>query len=276
MTIVPCASKQTDSLLAFVLPHEKMAVGFVSHIMRGNADCFLVMDGGRTYGAFSFSAGGQIFHCLPDAHSAARAELLRALTAFFRGQKNRDLFNIIGEENGTELIRQAIAAAWGKTTRHEQAYVLLEKIGATEQVDSSDCVRCVPEMIEALLPLQIAYEREEIFWEGEPYNPNVTRLAFLRALRTQQVFALVKNGRYVAKGGTNAQGKRYAQLGGVFTVPSERKKGYATELLRHVTQALHRQGKDIVLFAKKDNVAALRLYEKIGCKNVGSFEIVYY
>lgn len=276
MTIVPCASKQTDSLLAFVLPHEKMAVGFVGHFLRRDVDCFFVMDGTRICGAFSFSAGRQIFHCLPDTHSVAREEILHVLTAFFRRQKNRDLFNIIGEENGTELIRQAIAAAWGRTSRHEQTYVLLEKSGAAEQVDSSCCVRCEPEMIDALLPLQIAYEREEILWEGEPYNPNVTRLAFLHTLRTQQVFALVKDGRYVAKGGTNAQGKRYAQLGGVFTVPSERKKGYATQLMRHVAYELHRQGKDIVLFAKKDNTAALRLYEKIGCKNVGSFEIVYY
>lgn len=276
MTIVPCAPEHTDSLLSFVLPHEKTAVGFVSHMLRRDVDCFFVMDDGRTRGAFSFSAGGQILHCLPDAHSAARAELLRGLAAFFRSQKKRELFSIVGEENGTEVIRQAIAAAWGKTTRHEQAYALLEKIGAAEQVNSSDCVRCVPEMIDALLPLQIAYECEEILWAGEPCNPNVTRLAFLRALRTQQIFALVKNGRYVAKGGTNAQGKRYAQLGGVFTIPSERKKGYATALLRHVAQELHRQGKDIVLFAKKDNDAALRLYEKIGCKTIGSFEIVYY
>lgn len=276
MTIVPCSPKQTDSLLAFVLPYERMAVGFVSHILRHDSDFFLITDGGQICGAFSFSAGGHMFHCLPNAHSPARAELLRALKAFFRVQKDRNLFNVIGEEHGTEVIHQAIMAACGKSARHEQSYVLLEKSDAAESVDSACCVRCVPEMADMLLPLQIAYEREEILWEGEPCNPNVTRLAFLHALRTQQIFALVKNGRYVAKGGTNAQGMRYAQLGGVFTVSSERKKGYATELLRHVAHELYQQGKHIVLFAKKDNVAALRLYEKIGCKNIGSFEIVYF
>lgn len=275
MTVIPCSPAQTDSLLEFVLPHEKMAVGLVSHILRRDSDFFLVADDGVTHGVFSFSAGGQILHCLPSAQER-REEILRALTAFFRTQNDHTLFNIIGEKSGTELVQQAIAAALGYVARHEQSYVLLENTKTTASGASIRCVRCLPEMIDELLPLQVAYEREEVLWDGEPHNPDVTHLAFLHALRTQQIFALVVGGRIVAKGGTNALGKNCAQLGGVFTVPSEREKGHATELMRHVAHELLAQGKSVVLFAKRKNEAALRLYEKIGCTHVGAFKIAYY
>ena len=281
MKILPCTSDMSD-LLSFVLPYEKLATGFVGHILRGDSRFFLVRtDENVACDAFSFSDGGQIFHCLPDAYGERRGELLRVLTEFFRAQKQHEFFNIIGEEKGTDLIKLAVQNATGRTTRHDQNYVLLEESAAKNAVACTDfdnlaLVQCTPMMLGVLLPLQIAYEKEEVVWQDDQLNENVTRLSFLHALKTQQIFVLSKGGAYIAKAGTNALGKKYAQLGGIYTVPSERGKGYADCLVRHVITKLHEQGKRAVLFAKPENTSALRLYEKCGFKKIGRYEIAYF
>ena len=291
MTIIPCAPAEQTALLSFILPYEKLAVGFVSHILQGDSDFFLVIEDGRIYDAFSLSKGGQIFHCLPDAYSEKQGRLLTVLTDFFSPHKNIELFNIIGEEKGSELLQRAIHSATGRTTQHDQHYILLEETPPSNNPSAEKTivpqnsnsfsepltlVCCTPTMIDALLPLQIAYEKEEIQWKDSPIDPKLTRLTLLHALRTQQIFSLAKNGVLIAKGGTNAIGKKYAQLGGIYTIPSERGKGYAEKIIRHLTENLAAQRKKIVLFVKPENVPALRLYEKCGFKQIGRFEIAYY
>ena len=341
MTVLPCETGDFNistrrggfdglnhrEFLSFVLPYEKLAVGLVSHALLGDADCFVVAEDGRARDAFSLSKGGQIFHCLPDAYTENQPRLLGVLTAFFAARKDHELFNVVGEEKGTDLVKRAIQAATGRGVQHEQRYVLLEKKAAAGSGDSGTStkfggfdelnhrrlnqvedgvavatggfdrlnhrggghvrtmrdeyekltiVRCAPSMIDDLLPLQIAYEKEEVEWEGNSIDQNVTRLSFLHALRTQQIFALSKNGAYIAKGGTNAIGKNYVQLGGIYTIPSERGKGYAECLVRQIIGAVHSRGKNTALFAKPDNVPALRLYEKCGFVKIGRYEIAYY
>lgn len=335
MTILPCETGDFNTstrrggfdglnhreFLSFVLPYEKLAVGLVSRALLGDTDCFVVAEDGRARDAFSLSKGGQIFHCLPDAYTENQPRLLGVLTAFFAARKDHELFNVVGEEKGTDLVKRAIQAATGRGIQHEQRYVLLEKMiprgaasrangmgvasGAHGMADFDGAnsrgadfvganeipvtmplpsapeqklalVHCAPSMIDDLLPLQIAYEKEEVEWEGNSIDQNVTRLSFLHALRTQQIFALSKNGAYIAKGGTNAIGKNYVQLGGIYTIPSERGKGYAECLVRQIIGAVHSRGKNTALFAKPDNVPALRLYEKCGFKKIGRYEIAYY
>ena len=287
MTLISCAPDNAD-LLSLVMPYEKLAVGFVSHLLRGDSHFFLLRsDDGQACDAFSLSDGGQIFHCLPDAYGVRRKEVLELLKDFFASHRDHDYYNVIGEEKGSDLIKEALVSAAGQKVQHEEHYELLEKktdpagLPATlrtmrDEYEKLALVRCNPDMLESLLPLQIAYEKEEVLWQNESLDPHVTRLSFHHALRNQQIFALVKNGHFVAKGGTNALGKKYVQLGGIYTLPSERKKGYATEILNHISAEMQAQGKKMVLFAKTKNEPALRLYEKCGFCKIGRFEIAYF
>ncbi len=286
--ILPC-SADSSALLSFVLPYEKLCVALVSHILQGKSHFFQVQtDDAVVRDVFSFSDSGQIFHCFPDAYGQRRGELLRILTDFFRSQQEHEFFNVIGEEKGTDLIKQAVLAARRQKIQHEQKYLLLEQKSSgdkynfnrlptmRDEYEKLAILRCSPDMIDLLLPLQIAYEKEEVLWQNEPLDEHVTRLSFHRALRTQQVFALSKNGRFIAKGGTNAQGKKYVQLGGMYTLPSERGKGYGSEVLRHISAEMKAQGKKMVLFAKVENAPALHLYKKCGFAKIGRFEIAYF
>ena len=288
MQILSCKSGSPD-LLSFVLPYEKLCIGLVSHILCGDSSFFLVQEHGVSRGAFSFSKGGQIFHCLPDAYGEKRGSLFRALLDFFRSRQQHDLFNVIGEEEGTNLVTQALVSATGRKIQHEQHYALLEQKTSAfgrdrhaffptmrDEYEKLAVLRCSPDMIDSLFPLQLAYEKEEVLWQNEPADERVIHLSFHRALRTQQIFALSKNGAFITKGGTNAWGKKYVQLGGIYTLPSERGRGYASELLRYISAEMKRQEKKMVLFAKTENAPALHLYEKCGFAKIGRFEIIYF
>ena len=97
-----------------------------------------------------------------------------------------------------------------------------------------------------------------------------------KALEKQIVFALFEGDRAVAKAGTNAIGKNFAQIGGVFTDVAFRNRGFATFLTNYAAQRLSEKGKKVILFVKKKNESAKRAYAKAGFAQFGTFRIVYY
>jgi ribosomal protein S18 acetylase RimI-like enzyme len=60
-----------------------------------------------------------------------------------------------------------------------------------------------------------------------------------------------------------------AIIRGVYTQPSLRGKGYATNVCSAVTARLIEQGKEAFLYVSKDNHPALRVYRKLGFRETG-------
>jgi RimJ/RimL family protein N-acetyltransferase len=60
-----------------------------------------------------------------------------------------------------------------------------------------------------------------------------------------------------------------AVIRGVYTLPSLRGKGYATNVCSAVTARLLEQGKIVFLYVSKDNNPALSVYRKLGFKETG-------
>jgi hypothetical protein len=61
-----------------------------------------------------------------------------------------------------------------------------------------------------------------------------------------------------------------AQLMGVWTAPALRRKGYARAGMREVCGHLLRQGKTVTLFVNDFNTGAIRLYEELGFRRIGT------
>ena len=141
---------------------------------------------------------------------------------------------------------------------------------------SYEIICCSVSMADALFPLQAAYEKEEVVCQLAAYNETVCLLSLKKTLREQTVYAVVAGGALVAKGGTNARGVRYVQLGGVYTVPTERGKGYASALIRRLVADVAAQGRHVALFVKQENVAAQRLYAACGFQKYGEYESAYF
>jgi RimJ/RimL family protein N-acetyltransferase len=60
-----------------------------------------------------------------------------------------------------------------------------------------------------------------------------------------------------------------AIIRGVKTAPEERGQGYATSVCSAVVQKLHQMGREGFLYVSKDNLAAVKVYTKIGFKETG-------
>jgi predicted GNAT family acetyltransferase len=58
-------------------------------------------------------------------------------------------------------------------------------------------------------------------------------------------------------------------IGGVYTHPDYRSRGYATLATSAVTEEALKNAEAAALFVRSDNYSAIKAYEKIGYRNIG-------
>ena len=195
------------------------------------------------------------------------------------------LFSIIGMEPVVRVLESCI----GASPRDAEAYRMLVREGdpGEEIPDRMESERAVaqgalkilkakPSDLEKLWPLEKAYQLEEVLRDGSRLNERLSRRHFLETLKKQMVFYAARNGRPVAKAGTNARGWNRDQIGGVFVVPEFRCQGIGAVVMVRLLQEIRRQGKRPCLFVKESNTAALALYRKLRFSDRGAFRICYW
>jgi ribosomal protein S18 acetylase RimI-like enzyme len=102
------------------------------------------------------------------------------------------------------------------------------------------------------------------------------KVDFERRVLSQSLWGMFDGSNLVSQVGLNSKGERIGQIGGVFTPPKFRRKGYAKTIMSHVLKDcrdLHGHNKSI-LFTGKTDVPAQKLYESIGYKQVGLFALI--
>ena len=117
-----------------------------------------------------------------------------------------------------------------------------------------------------IFPLQAAYEKEEVLISEDRFNSIASFSNLEHDLETETVFILEKDGIPVAKAGTNARGSRYAQIGGVYTLPAFRGRGFG----RATVSALVNYLSGISFppaFSSKRKQQTKSLYSSIGFKS---------
>jgi GNAT superfamily N-acetyltransferase len=80
----------------------------------------------------------------------------------------------------------------------------------------------------------------------------------------EPIFGVVEGGRLVAVARIQASTPRAWMIGGVFTVPEERGRGYGREATRAAVIAAVSAGARPALFVKEENAPARRVYERLG------------
>lgn len=136
--------------------------------------------------------------------------------------------------------------------------------------------RLTPALAPEVFPLQEAYEKEEVLFHPSDFQPLVSRMHFQNSLYRSLAFGLRKDGRWICKGGTNARGRYWAQVGGVYTVPEERRRGWQSLVMGALAGELAAQQSGCCLFVKKENTAARELYLSLGYRIQEDFEISYW
>ena len=83
------------------------------------------------------------------------------------------------------------------------------------------------------------------------------------------VYGVSVDSELVSYAGSFLQLPQVWMIGGVFTHPSHRNKGYATLATSAVTEEALKNAETAALFVRSDNYSAIRVYEKIGYKKIG-------
>ena len=126
-----------------------------------------------------------------------------------------------------------------------------------------------------LLPLHLAYEQEEVALSEQTIDLSRSARKFKHIIEHQRVRFLEQQGQAVAKAQTNARGLTAEQIGGVYTRPEQRKRGLGAQLIEQLSREIIQDGKTVSLFVRRDNVAAIKLYEKCGFTVNCHFSIFY-
>ncbi len=129
--------------------------------------------------------------------------------------------------------------------------------------------------LEAWLPLRLAYISEY----GFPSHLTAEELKeyFLEKVEKKIIWGYFIGDQLVSIADLNAKAFDLGQVGGVYTLPTYRRKGYSKALIRrlfHDSKELHAIRK-LIIFTGKDNLPACKVYESLGCKPAGFFALFF-
>jgi ribosomal protein S18 acetylase RimI-like enzyme len=130
--------------------------------------------------------------------------------------------------------------------------------------------------LDVLMPLQEAYEREEVLTSIHEFNRQACRASLARALERQLMFVAEDHGVIVGKAATNARGFAVDQIGGVYTIPERRGRGVARALVSALLAESGRAGRRAALFVKPTNAPARNLYLGLGFEDSGEYRADYF
>lgn len=96
-------------------------------------------------------------------------------------------------------------------------------------------------------------------------------------LGDRAIWVLLDGGRRVAMSAFNARVPDTVQIGGVFTPPPLRSRGYGRAVVAGSLLGVQPEGvRRSVLFTEDGNVAAQRAYEALGYRRVGDYHILFF
>ncbi len=283
MKILPLSAENYNRTLKFLESYEYFCTELMEHFLTCEKNCFILLEKNEIEGVL-YRFNKILLHCIPFAFAQTIKEKLLCHD-FMRTDWSEihasTLVCIIGEQKGTALLIKRLTALIRQCNIINYR-LMINKAQKENRIfpisPKYELVYCHGVDLEDLLPLQFQYEKEEIFSElNILFSDFVTRSNLRRNLRQQIIIALKDKElvQFVSKAGTNAIGKHWVQIGGVFTCKEYRRLGLSYYTVSKLTQKLHESRKNCVLFVKEKNPAAFNLYKKIGYEEAGKFSIVY-
>lgn len=302
--LAPVTEGDLSDVREFLIAHERFCTALTSLFagrpeaesparfsLPASGRCGILRHRTEIIGVLYISPSGLVYHCLPLwTFSPDEREQIAALCAAF--PKGSAVSSIVGCFEASRFLERCFKLC----PKEARFYKLMcadthaeNEGGRTERdVHRSEpsprsfpnglsVRRCRSEHAPFLFPLVKAYYEEEVLPSWMSVDDETLKLLTAGRLRTQFMFGLeLPDGSFAATAGTNNLGIHCAQLGGVYTLPSFRRRGCASFLLRRVCEELRSRGYSPVLFVRSENKAALALYEGCGFCVCGKYAISYY
>jgi len=136
----------------------------------------------------------------------------------------------------------------------------------------------VPQLtdLDAIAPLQAAYEQEEVLPKGSVFSHAASRVNIANIISGGRILAAEIDGRPVGKINVSAVSFTRYQVGGVYVRPEFRGMGIARRMAAEFITSLINEGRGVTLFVKKHNIPARRLYTGLGFETREDYRITYY
>ena len=224
-------------------------------------------------GLFLTTSSGGLYPALADSPPERDEELLALADV-----KTNRLSACIGLAEDVRRIEAAARVASADGNDYFLMVLDSPKLGCGLEPPFAGLAAFTPDLsdVNAVFPLQAAYEKEEVLVPMHRYDPRATRSGLAAALDGQEMLCARLDGRIVAKAQTNARGVGWDQLGGIYVEPGLRGRGIGTWLVATLCLRILGQGRSLTHFVKKKNAAAIRSYRKIGFRFRESYRISYY
>lgn len=224
---------------------------------------------GQLTGVVALYWNGILMPCAPQG--------LETLAGAVSDQADRTVGGFVGERNQVARLADWFGTRDYQLDSPEILYaVALAELVEPPQLRQKDicCRLAEPADAEFLVDWRVQYNLEALHEPVTEASQVNASKQMLRQIENQVCYVLFHGEQPVAMSGFNAKTEQYAQVGGVYTPPEYRGRGYgravvAGSLLDARNQGLQRS----ILFTGFDNLAAQGAYEAIGYREIGEFAI---
>jgi ribosomal protein S18 acetylase RimI-like enzyme len=142
--------------------------------------------------------------------------------------------------------------------------------------DSSGLRPATIKDLDLLLPACAATHREELGVDPLKRDADSFRLRTASQIQDGRSWLWVEDGTILFKAEASAWTPSAVQLQQVWVDPSVRQRGHGTRGIIDLCRLLLERTPTVCLFVRPENAAAIRLYEKIGMRRVGTYRSVLF
>lgn len=236
----------------------------------GNFKCLL--DGGQVVAVFCLNRNGNVMLQTNRKADYSSAILHACL------EENIPITGCVADWTLAEPFWQTYLQSFPDvvTTHHSKEILFSLPLQSSPLTTTDSRIRFLEAAdFEAWLALNTAYFDELRF--PQQGTREERWIVFQNKTSKQHWWGMFEDNRLIAIAAYNACIDGIAQIGGVYTLPSVRRKGYATTLLKQIlldSQQHHGLHK-LILFTGPENIAAQGLYQRLGFQQTGNFGLIF-
>ncbi len=231
--------------------------------------------------------GGRIYGYLEDGeltalcHHAANLVPVRAHRAAVEAfaeravSDGRSCSSLFGPQDAVLGLWERLQPQWGaaRSVRADQPFQCMRAPSAVEPDPAVRVVRL--DELDLVYPASVAMFTEEMGVSPEVGGADAYRARVAQLISQGRMFARIEDGRVLFKAEVGAATAASCQVQSVFVDRAERGRGLATQGMASVVAAALRDwAPAVTLYVNADNLAARRVYDKVGFVRTATFATV--